>query len=222
MQKTKAHVLDSSQSRRAILARSLFDTGVHTEIYESIAEFSDAAVTSGLIIAEHDTLVQGGSEGQPMAFIARVGLPVSIYSEEINLSRAVQAMLSGAIDYLKWPITYKNIEELCKKTNSLQSVKARELRDRSSAIKVVSKLTSREIEVLALMVEGNSSKSIARILELSPRTVEIHRGNTFRKINARSVADAVRIGLFAGLYRREELSYNPSHEKRRASIVSKQ
>jgi two-component system, LuxR family, response regulator FixJ len=202
MQKARAHVLDSSQSRRAILARSLFDAGVHTEIYESIAEFSDATVTSGLIIAEHDTLIQGGYEGHPMAFIDRAGLPVSIYSEEINLSRAVQAILSGAIDYVSWPITARKLEDLCKNDNNLQSLKARELKNRSDAIKAVSKLTSRELEVLSLVVGGNSSKSAARILKVSPRTVEIHRGNAFRKINARSVADAVRIGLFAGLYLR--------------------
>ena len=49
------------------------------------------------------------------------------------------------------------------------------------------------------MTRGYSNKAIARQLEISPRTVEVHRANMLAKINARSSADAVRVGVYAGL-----------------------
>jgi DNA-binding CsgD family transcriptional regulator len=56
-------------------------------------------------------------------------------------------------------------------------------------------LTSRERVVLAQIVRGLSSKEIARILDIAPRTVEFHRANLLKKTNARSTVDLVRIVL---------------------------
>ena len=81
--------------------------------------------------------------------------------------------------------------------NNLESITLREIKDRAFAIEEISKLTNREIEVLTLIVKGYCGKGVAKELGVSPRTVEIHRGNAFRKLNARSMADAVRIGLLA-------------------------
>lgn len=64
---------------------------------------------------------------------------------------------------------------------------------------VVSRLSDREKSTLALIVRGMSNKQIARELAISPRTVENHRANAFEKISARTTADAVRIGVYAGL-----------------------
>ena len=63
----------------------------------------------------------------------------------------------------------------------------------------VERLTPRELQVLKGIVQGDSSKGIARCLEISPRTVEIHRANLMRKLGAGSSADAVRIGIYAGV-----------------------
>jgi two-component system response regulator FixJ len=49
------------------------------------------------------------------------------------------------------------------------------------------------------MVQGNSNKEIAQELGISPRTVEIHRGNMMRKLKARSTSDAIRLAVYAGL-----------------------
>ena len=111
-------------------------------------------------------------------------------------------MLNGAINYLSWPIHPKKITEMFTNANNLESITLREIKDRAFAIEEISKLTNREIEVLTLIVKGYCGKGVAKELGVSPRTVEIHRGNAFRKLNARSMADAVRIGLLAGLYHR--------------------
>lgn len=78
-------------------------------------------------------------------------------------------------------------------------VQLRRVQIASRAESLVETLTTRERQVLLGLVDGLSNKGIARALNISPRTVEIHRGHLMRKIGAKSVADAVRIGLYAGL-----------------------
>ena len=58
-----------------------------------------------------------------------------------------------------------------------------------------SSLTRRETAVLALIVQGSSSKEAAEILKISPRTVEFHRANIMQKMEARNVAELMRIVL---------------------------
>jgi two-component system response regulator FixJ len=63
----------------------------------------------------------------------------------------------------------------------------------------VEALSQRERDVLLGVAEGDSNKEIASRLGISPRTVEIHRGNMIARLNARSTADAIRIGFCSGL-----------------------
>ena len=69
----------------------------------------------------------------------------------------------------------------------------------SRARSQVEALSRREKQVLTLLIGGLSNRRIAEALEISPRTVEIHRSNMMTKLRARSVADAVKTGLYAGL-----------------------
>jgi len=63
----------------------------------------------------------------------------------------------------------------------------------------VEQLTPREREVLTLVARGASSKEAARILNISPRTVEVHRARIKQKLGARNAADLMRIVLGNGL-----------------------
>ena len=62
---------------------------------------------------------------------------------------------------------------------------------------LLSNLSGREREVLEGLTNGGSNKDIARILSISPRTVEIHRANMMNKLGARHAAEAIRISLEA-------------------------
>lgn len=63
----------------------------------------------------------------------------------------------------------------------------------------IASLSEREREVLEWLSEGSSNKVMARELEISPRTVEIHRANMMNKLGARHAAEAVRLRLEAKL-----------------------
>ena len=62
---------------------------------------------------------------------------------------------------------------------------------------LLARISGREREVLELVADGMSSKEIARVLDLSPRTIEVHRANLFNKLGVDSLADLVRFYLKA-------------------------
>lgn len=106
---------------------------------------------------------------------------------------AVQAMRLGAIDFIEKP---PSVEQLLE---SIKSVETRFANRPSLAVpkKIVeerlSKLTDRENEVLQLLLEGKLNKEIASELGLSRRTVEVHRSRIREKMQARGIADLIRM-----------------------------
>lgn len=64
---------------------------------------------------------------------------------------------------------------------------------------VLDKISPRELEVLKLLLAGESNKSVALILGISPRTVEVHRANMMRRLDVSSFAELVRVALTAGI-----------------------
>lgn len=199
MRRVRVHVLDANPLRRAQLARALNEAGAHAEIYESEDELCARALISGFITADHDTFGTDTGQGDVIRLMEKTGLPVSIYSDEPALARVVRAMLDGAFDYMSWPISKAKLVDLLRNSEHLEQTLTQELKARTEALELLAYLSPREREVLSLAAEGHSNKSTARVLDLSPRTVEIHRSKAFKKINARSVADAIRICLQGGL-----------------------
>jgi PAS domain S-box-containing protein len=71
----------------------------------------------------------------------------------------------------------------------------RDVTDRQLAAHKLESLTSRELEVLRLVADGKSNKEVGRILDISIKTVEAHRGRVMRKLEARNMADLMRAAL---------------------------
>ena len=122
-------------------------------------------------------------------------LPVIFITGHGDITMAVQAMKDGAFDFLTKPFREQDLLDCI---NSALKVDA----DRRSALQVHAdlhrrraSLSQREFEVLAMIVEGKSNKTVAHHLGLSERTIEIHRANIMEKMGARSVAQLVKMYL---------------------------
>lgn len=190
-------LIDSDTVRRAAISHTLSARGIHIEPFENIPELIVHWPRSGVILAHDD------GETIP-ALIRHMGstgewLPIVGFAENPAPKRIVEAILCGAVDYIGWPFDEAELTSTLKtartRADSLGSLKLREARARSR----IERLTRREREVLGCVANGLSSRMIGEKLEISPRTVEIHRANMLHKIGAHHTSEAIRVAIEASL-----------------------
>jgi len=133
--------------------------------------------------------------------LSRLGiwLPVIAVDEEPRPGRIVEAVKAGALDYLALPLDPERFARCLFRIEKEAEVFGAARRRMIEARDRISSLSVREREVLDWLTEGSSNKVIARELDISPRTVEIHRANMMHKLGARHAAEAVRLKLEAKL-----------------------
>lgn len=197
IERVTLHILDSDSARRAQLARLAFAAGHHAEIYASADELLSHAPSSGLVLA-HDEPEGDGIAGLIGAMMqAGRWLPVIAIAEKPETDHVVKAIKAGALDYLAAPTLIGPLNEAVSRaaqeadTHRAHRARAAEARQR------IARLSQREREVLDRLADGCSNKAIARDLEISPRTVEIHRMKMMGKLGARHAAEAVRLSIEA-------------------------
>ncbi len=129
-----------------------------------------------------------------------VTLPVVVMTAHGDVPMAVRAMQNGAASFLEKPFTVDEV------TAALDRALDRSLAGGGVAGPApealtarLETLTPREREVMIEIVKGGANKEIARTLDVSPRTVEVHRQKVMTKMEAGSVAELVRMGLALGL-----------------------
>ena len=195
----KIHVLDADASRRAQIAFRLSEGRYSTQIYENVNELIEWSPDEGILLLNGDTAGDSITEIRTAINAKGGGLPIAMYDVKPSTVSIVRAMLAGAIDYLEWPIDNAKLEATVTSIDTGAAFRLKENQKKQEATALTSLLSSRELQVLTLMVKGHGNKSVALELAISPRTVEIHRANVLAKLNAGSSADAVRIGIYAGL-----------------------
>ncbi|MGB3470888.1 MAG: LuxR C-terminal-related transcriptional regulator [Erythrobacter sp.] len=193
------HIIDTCSNQRAGIASSIYALGHHAEVYGNISELTAHPPRSGIIIARDDASMGGVTAIIECMVKLGIWLPVIAVDEQPLPARIVQAIKAGALDYLPLPIDQERLERTLARVSleaEAYSVQKRRMIDARGRIK---SLTVREREVLDLLTDGGSNKEIARALEISPRTVEIHRSNMMTKLGARHAAEAVRFRLEANI-----------------------
>lgn len=125
------------------------------------------------------------------------GLPVIVMTGHGDIPLAVRSMRAGAIDFLEKPFEEDVLVSSVKRALAHRSQTLNRSSAAQAALEQLSHLTERERQVLDLLVMGKPNKVIAYELEISPRTVEIHRARVMEKMQARSLADLVRVALAA-------------------------
>jgi two-component system response regulator FixJ len=125
-------------------------------------------------------------------------MPVIAMTAWGDVETAVQAMKSGAVDFIEKPF---NDEALLDAINAALALARGPTRDRESVVaaKRMAKLSPRERQVLDGLVAGRLTKQIAYDLGISARTVEVHRARMLVRLGTRSVAEAIGVAVMAEL-----------------------
>ncbi len=129
---------------------------------------------------------------------ADVDLPIIFITSFGDVPSSVQAMKAGAIDFLEKPFD----DEVMIETIRFALRVAEERRAQRGGGEMEARLgnlSPREMSVYKHLVGGLSNKLIARELGISPRTVEIHRGNLMRKVGARNMVELARVAFEHGI-----------------------
>lgn len=199
VEKNKIHILDTDVKRRAMIAFSLSSRNYRAQIYENLEEILTFPPVDGLLLV-NDSFAGSGMSHVTEAISSSVArVPVIMFGEEPSTGVVVQAILAGAVDYLEWPFDADRVDEAIAKVDRDPSLQVRVVERRRSATARLQALSDRERDVLRHLIQGYGSKDIGKALEISPRTVEVHRASVLAKLKARSTSDAIRIGIYGGL-----------------------
>jgi two-component system response regulator FixJ len=139
-----------------------------------------------------------GLELQALLAERHVALPVVIITGHGDVPMAVRAMKAGAVDFIEKPFSDTAIIDGVRRALALSGRAA----DNGLAAEAEARLrtlTARERQVLERLVLGRPNKIIAFELDISPRTVEIHRARVMEKMQAESLSHLVRLALAANV-----------------------
>ena len=128
-----------------------------------------------------------------------IGLPVIMLSGHGDIALAVRAMKAGAVDFLEKPFEKAALLAAVEKAFDRLLQGDRLQTSAADAVVQLASLTNRERDVVGGLILGHPNKTIAFDLGISPRTVEIHRGNLMRKLGAASLSEVLQIAFAAKL-----------------------
>jgi two-component system response regulator FixJ len=185
------YLVDDEFSVRDSLALMIESTGQAVRSFESAQAFLNNydPEQPGCLLLDVRMPSMSGLELQGELLRREISIPIIFISGHAGIPDSAKAFRAGAVDFLEKPfdneILLERIEEAIKKdvTSREQFIEHREIQKR------LDHLTLREQEVLSLIVKGRSNKEIARILNISNRTVEAHRASIMEKMQVKSLAE---------------------------------
>jgi len=192
-------VVDDDEAVRGSMKLLLKTLGLPAQAFASAQEFLATFDTgrSGCLVLDIRMPGMSGLELQEELNARGAMLPIIFITGHGDVPMAVEAMQRGAMDFLQKP--FRDQDLLDRITKALEKDRAgRELLGNRERIRArIADLTPREREVMALVTQGKANKVIAADLDLSQRTVEIHRAHVMEKMGANSLAHLVRMGIEA-------------------------
>ncbi len=195
------HVIDDDDAARQSLEFLIKSAKLPVQAHNSAVEFLDALPTlnPGCIIT--DVRMPGLSGIDLLKRLKTMGkiIPVIVITGHGDVRLAVEAMKSGAADFLEKPFDDNILLEAVRSALDRSEKDDRRDAERAEIIGHLATLSNRERQVLEGLVAGNPNKTIAFDLTISPRTVEIYRANVMTKMAADSLSDLVRMALIAGI-----------------------
>jgi len=194
------YIVDDDAAVRSALLMLLKSVGLRGSGYGSAQEFLNSyqAHQPGCLVLDVRMPGLSGLELQQQLNLRGVTLPVLFMTGHADVPMAVEAMQAGAFDFLQKPFRDQDLLDRIQRALQHDSQMRAEQQQTQQLRERYATLTPREVEVMKLMTEGRPNKLMAVDLDLSQRTIEIHRAHVMEKMQARSLAQLVRMSLQLG------------------------
>jgi FixJ family two-component response regulator len=189
------HVVDDDAALRGAL-ESLFESvGLDTRTYGAARDFLDASLADqpGCIVIDIRLPDMSGLEFQAQLTQLGVRLPVIMMTGYGDIPMTVRAMKRGAMDFLSKPFRDQDMLDAVMAAIERDRQRRTADDDASQVRQRFGTLTPREQQVMMLVTTGKMNKQVAGELGVSEITVKLHRGAAMRKMDARTLADLVRM-----------------------------
>jgi FixJ family two-component response regulator len=196
------YVVDDELAVRDAIALLLRSVGLKARTFGSAREFLAAYErgTPACLITDVRMPGMSGLELQEVLVEGGATLSIIIVTGHGDIAMAVRAMKAGASDFLEKPFKEQALIDAVHRALARQQAKPAPLSGNRAELEArIAQLTPREREVMLLVAAGEPNKVVANRLGLSTRTVEVHRANVMEKLQARSLADVVRIAIACDL-----------------------
>jgi FixJ family two-component response regulator len=189
--------IDADAASLEVVRKVATTMNLACQTYVSGQEFLAAYETSqaGCVILEMRIPGISGLQIQEYLVTRKSLLPVIFVSSELTVSMAVRVMRSGAINVLEKPFRENELWDAIEEGIQLNRQRVEFRTRRSEDQRRLESLTEKERQVLLLLADGKSKKTIAREMEVCVRTVEIRRNQLMEKLGATTLAELVRFAL---------------------------
>ena len=190
-------VIDDDQAVRDSLGLLLRSMGQRARLFDSAQAFLDGydPNMTGCIVLDIRMPGMSGMELQQRLKAMHCNVPIIFVTGHGDVPMAVEAMHHGAFDFIQKPFRDQELLDRINQALTWDQEHRSEEDHRRGVQERFLSLTPREREVMDCVVRGLANKVIAMDLDLSQRTVEIHRARVMEKMAARSLADLVRMSL---------------------------
>lgn len=191
MTQALAHLVDDDEAIRDALAWLLKSRGLQSVGYPSAEEFLDqwTPEMAGCVVLDMRMGGMTGFDCFDRLCERKSTLPVIFLTGHGDVPMAVGALKKGAFDFFEKPVNDNDLADRIEQALALNAEQRQATAAVDSVRSRISRLTTREKQIMELVLAGKFNKVIADELNISMRTVEVHRANIFEKMQVKTAVE---------------------------------
>lgn len=184
-----AILIDDDAAVRDALGELLTSVGVDSLLFSSAQEFLEAKLPDrpGCLIVDVRMPGLSGLDLQQLLASRGIVTPIVFLTGHGDIAMSVQAMKSGAVDFLTKPVRDQTFLDAVSSAIATDVARRAATSESTKSVALYDTLTTRERQVLHLVIAGAVNKKIAFDLSISEITVKLHRSNMMKKMGASTI-----------------------------------
>jgi FixJ family two-component response regulator len=188
------YIIDDDEAVRDGLRWLIESVDLNASVFVSAQEFLDTYESGhpGCLLLDVRMPGMSGLALQQVLKSHSFDLPIIILTGHGTVHMAVEAMKAGAFDFIEKPFQNQRLLDRVHDAIDESIHSSLESEKRTEVMELLELLTPREHQVLNMVVSGETNKAVAYRLEISEKTVEVHRAKVMEKLGAASLADLIR------------------------------